>query len=89
MIVSKPGDAVMDYSRIKELRIDSDTTQQELAQYLHVTRSAYSNYENGLREIPIEVLSGLADFSQTSLAYLLKRTDERSAYPKCTNKPEK
>ena len=51
----------MDYSRIKELRIDSDTTQQELAQYLHVTRSAYSNYENGLREIPIEVLSGLAD----------------------------
>lgn len=78
MIVSKPGDAVMDYSRIKELRIDSDTTQQELAQYLHVTRSAYSNYENGLREIPIEVLSGLADFYQTSLDYLLKRTDERS-----------
>ena len=72
----------MDYSRIKELRIDSDTTQQELAQYLHVTRSAYSNYENGLREIPIEVLSGLADFYQTSLDYLLKRTDERSAYPK-------
>ena len=79
----------MDYSRIKELRIDSDTTQQELAQYLHVTRSAYSNYENGLREIPIEVLSGLADFYQTSLDYLLKRTDERSAYTKCTKKPEK
>lgn len=79
----------MDYSRIKELRIDSDTTQQELAQYLHVTRSAYSNYENGLREIPIEVLSGLADFYQTSLDYLLKRTDERIAYPKSTNKPEK
>ena len=54
-----------------------------------MTRSAYSNYENGLREIPIEVLSGLADFYQTSLDYLLKRTDERSAYPKCTNKPEK
>ena len=79
----------MDYSRIKELRIDSDTTQQELAQYLNVTRSAYSNYENGLREIPIEVLSGLADFYQTSLDYLLKRTDERIAYPKSTNKPEK
>ena len=58
----------MDYSRIKELRIDSDTTQQELAQYLHVTRSAYSNYENGLREIPIEVLSGLASPRATSLA---------------------
>ena len=71
----------MDYSRIKELRVDSDTTQQDIARHLNLTRSAYSNYENGIRDIPAEVLSGLADFYQTSIDYLLKRTDEREPYP--------
>lgn len=71
----------MDYSRIKELRVDSDTTQQDIAWHLNLTRSAYSNYENGIRDIPAEVLSGLADFYQTSIDYLLKRTDEREPYP--------
>lgn len=73
----------MDFSRIKELRMDSDTTQQELADYLNLTRSAYSNYENGIRDIPVEVLAGIADFYQTSVDYLLKRTDERVPYPRC------
>jgi len=72
----------MDYSRIKEMRIDNDVTQQRLADYLNLTRSAYSNYENGIREIPVEVLAGIADFYQTSIDYLLRRTDERTAYPK-------
>lgn len=72
----------MDFSRIKELRADSDATQQELADYLNLTRSAYSNYENGIRDIPAEILAGIADFYQTSVDYLLKRTDERMPYPK-------
>ena len=72
----------MDFSRIKELRADSDTTQQELADYLNLTRSAYSNYENGIRDIPVEILAGIADFYRTSVDYLLKRTDERMPYPK-------
>lgn len=72
----------MNFSRIKELRIDGDVTQQELAEHLNLTRSAYSNYENGIRDIPIEVLAGIADFYHTSVDYLLKRTDERTPYPR-------
>lgn len=72
----------MDFSRIKELRIDSDITQQELADHLKITRSAYSNYENAIRDIPIEILAGIADFYHTSIDYLLKRTDEYTPYPR-------
>ena len=72
----------MNFSRIKELRMDKDVTQQELADFLNLTRSAYSNYENGIRDIPVEVLVGIADFYHTSVDYLLKRTDERSPYPR-------
>lgn len=79
----------MDYSRIKELRIDSDTTQQDISRHLNLTRSAYSNYENGIRDIPVQVLSGIADFYQTSVDYLLKRTDERVPYPKSKQSAEK
>ena len=71
----------MDFSRIKELRIDHDATQQALADYLNLTRSAYSNYENGIRDIPIEILAGIADYYHTSVDYLIKRTDERRPYP--------
>jgi len=72
----------MDYSRIKELRVDNDITQQALANHLNLTRSTYSNYENGIRDIPVEVLACIADFYHTSIDYLLKRTDERIPYPK-------
>lgn len=72
----------MNYERIKYLREDYDKTQQELADFLNLTRSAYSNYENGIREIPVEVLSGIADFYHTSVDYLIDRTDEKRPYPR-------
>ena len=68
----------MKYERIKNLREDHDISQQELADYLHLTRSAYSNYENGLRDIPIDVLSKLADYYHTSVDYLIGRTADNT-----------
>lgn len=64
------------------MREDSDKTQQALAEFLHLTRSAYSNYENNLRDIPVEVLSGIADYYNTSVDYLIGRTEEKKPYPK-------
>ena len=64
------------YERIKELRVDKDLSQKELADTLNVTRSAYSTYENGIRDVPIEVLSRLADFYGTSVDYIIGRTDQ-------------
>lgn len=70
----------MRYERIKKTREDLDLTQQELADYLHLTRSAYSNYENDIRDIPVEVLSALADFYHTTVDYLIGRTDGPRPY---------
>ena len=64
-----------------DLREDKDITQQELADYLSISRGAYSNYENGIREVPLSVLCAIADFYHTSVDYLLDRTDKSKPYP--------
>ena len=71
----------MKYERIRSLREDHDRTQQEVADFLNLTRSSYSNYENNIREIPIDVLSRIADLYDTSVDYLIGRTDEIRPYP--------
>ena len=68
--------------RIKDLREDSDVTQKELADYLHIRQNTYSQYENGQRQIPIACLIKLAKFFNTSTDYILGLTDERKPYRK-------
>ena len=51
---------VLTYRRIKNFREDRDWTQQYIADMLHISRSAYSAYENGTNAVPIEVLIQLA-----------------------------
>lgn len=71
----------MKYERIRHLREDHDLTQAYIAEYLHVSQRAYSRYENGERSIPIELLSKLADFHETSVDYLIGRTNQKKPYP--------
>lgn len=71
----------MKYSQIKELREDSDIGQKEIAKFLKISRSAYANYENGLRNIPIEILSQIADYHKTSVDFLIGKTDIKEPYP--------
>ena len=66
--------------RIRDLREDSDLTQKQLAEYLHIKQNTYSQYENGQRQIPIEALIALAKFYKTSTDYILGLTDERKPY---------
>ncbi len=72
---------MVDYRRLRDLREDRDLTQQKVADILQISRSAYSNYENDIRGIPVEILSQLADFYETSVDYLIGRTDITHAYP--------
>lgn len=67
--------------RIKDLREDADLTQQQIADYLHIRQNTYSQYENGHRQIPIELLIALAKYYQTSIDYILGLTEERKPYP--------
>lgn len=41
---------------LKEYRIDSDMVQKEMADKLGCSLPAYRNYENGKRELPLEIL---------------------------------
>lgn len=65
----------MMYKRIRGLREDRDLTQQQMADYLHISQTTYSRYESGNLDIPSSVLIKLADFHDVSIDYLLGQTD--------------
>ncbi|MDY2614843.1 MAG: helix-turn-helix transcriptional regulator [Bacilli bacterium] len=67
----------MIFYNIRNLREDSDKTQQELAAYLNVKQTTYSKYELGKINIPIEVFIKLADYYDVSVDYLLGRTSKK------------
>ena len=67
----------MTFRRIRDLREDSDKTQQDVADYLYMKRTVYQRYESGEREIPVWALIRLADLYKTSTDYLLGRTNRR------------
>ena len=67
----------MIFYNIRNLREDSDKTQQELASYLNVKQTTYSKYELGKINIPIEVFIKLADYYVVSVVYLLGRTSKK------------
>ena len=67
-------------TRIKDLREDRDLSQKEISNFLNISQVAYSYYEINKRSIPLEIISKLADFYNTSVDYLLFRTDEIKPY---------
>ena len=72
----------MNIQRLKEIREDKDLKQSEVASVLGIKQQQYSEYEIGKRLIPINYLYELAIFYDTSIDYLLGKTDERKPYPK-------
>ena len=62
----------MYYKRIRDLREDKDLTQKQLAEYLNVSQ----------RTIDPEILSKLATFHETTVDYLIERTDDKTDYTK-------
>lgn len=67
----------MYYPRIKDLRVDHDLTQKEIAAVLNIDQRVYSTYETGKREIPTRLLVQLADYYHTTTDYLLGRNVEK------------
>ena len=70
--------------RLKALRLAAGKTQQELADALRISRSAYALYETGRRQLNYEALVALADYYNITLDYLFGRTKVRErpeAYP--------
>ena len=70
------------YIRIRNLREDKDWTQTKVAEHLKCSQRIYSNYECGDVDIPTYVLIKLADLHNTTIDYLLGRTDVKDPLPK-------
>ena len=64
------------YKRIRELREDHDKTQSDIAKYLDMKQPQYYRYENGLRDIPTDILIALAKYYNTTTDYILGLTDD-------------
>ena len=65
------------YKRIRDLREDRDLTQRQVAEVLGMSQTGYSKYETGENDIPTAILIKLADFYDTSVDYLLNRTNHK------------
>jgi len=74
------------YQRLKDLRIDKDLDQKDIARLLGTTQQQYSKYETGAQEIPVRRVIELADFYNTSTDYILGRTNKIESYPKSQKK---
>ncbi len=72
----------MIFKRIKDLRQDLDIKQREIASFLDIDQSTYSDYENGKLNIPIDALIKLSDYYNTSIDYLVGKTDVSKPYKK-------
>jgi len=70
------------FERVRNLREDKDLTQAQIAAYLKVHQSTYSDYETGSLNIPAQALGKIADLFGTSVDYLMDRTDEKLPYPR-------
>ena len=72
--------------RLRDVREDKDLTQSTVAELLHIRQNTYSQYENGQRQLPIDVLIQLANIFQTSTDYLLDITDDPRPYSRKQSK---
>lgn len=68
--------------RLRGLREDRDLTQADMAEFLQVHQSTYSDYERENINIPTQALRKLALFFHTSVDYILELTDEKKPYPR-------
>lgn len=64
---------------LKNLRIEKGVSQQFVADYLGITRQAYSNYENGNRAPDNETLLKLAEYFETTVDVILRGKEKAPA----------
>lgn len=61
---------------LKDLRLASGRTQNDMANYLNIGLRQYQKYERGEVDIPTSKLIAIADLFDVSIDYLVGRSDE-------------
>ena len=64
---------------LKKLRETARYTQEDVANALGITRSAYSNYEAGEREVPFDVIEKASDFFGCEMTLIFEENDNVDA----------
>ena len=72
----------MYYQRLKDLREDADKNQAQIADVLNISQQHYSQYERGVRELPMHLFIILADYYNASLDYMAGRTNHKGGFVK-------
>lgn len=62
-------------NRLKELRMKAGITQAQLANYLYVKQSTYSNWERGAIRPSVDTLEKLSELYQVPIDYILGKSD--------------
>lgn len=63
--------------RLKELRLEKNITQQNIADNIGIARQTYNHYEVGENIVPLKHLNNIANFYDVSVDYVLNLTDKR------------
>ena len=61
--------------KLRALRIERGLSQKDVAESIGVTTSAYSNYEQGIREPSVQIIVALCKFFDVSSDYLIGLED--------------
>ena len=65
-------------NRLRDLRLEKNKLQNEIAKILNISTSGYSLYEIEKRDIPTEYLVKLATYYNTTTDYILGKSDIRT-----------
>ena len=65
--------------RLKELRLERNLLQKDIAELLNITASAYGYYEQGKRIPDSDTINLLSDYFNVSLDYLMGKTNIRQS----------
>lgn len=68
--------------RLKDLREDKDLLQKDIADLLSIKQQQYSLYETGKMDLPLELAIILSDFYNTSIDYIVGKTNIKQPYKK-------
>lgn len=64
--------------RLKELRIENNYSQYEIADMIGIAQVTYSHYELGKRSVSIQNLVKIAQIYNVSVDYLLGLSDNKN-----------
>ncbi|MBS5112229.1 MAG: helix-turn-helix transcriptional regulator [Coprobacillus cateniformis] len=63
-------------NRIKELREREGLSQTQLAEKINASQQSISQWENHLKEVPMDIVVALSDYFHVTIDYLMCRTNQ-------------